>query len=353
LQAVDNGLPQSLRIGHDAAMRPRLHPSLTRIWRDSGTFQLGITPGHAVILGGLRAADAAILRAIDGGHTVEQLHEVARIEGAAPAAADHLVQTLIASDAVVDGDLCAASLAGLDPDAASAGLLSEALDAGAAAMARREQSHVRIKGAGRIGATVARLLDAAGVGTISVDDSDITSTADLSPGGLADTDTGLPRDRAVRTHLPTPPQAANTDPDLVVIAPAFGPASENGASLLRAGIAHLVVQVVETTGFVGPLVVPGHSACLRCIELHRTDHDPLWPLVIDQSVHRPPPVPACDVALATTVAALAASHVISHLDGFQVSSIGGSIEISLPAAHPRRRTWPVHPECGCSWEDEP
>ena len=31
---------------------------------------------------------------------------------------------------------------------------------------------------------------------------------------------------------------------------------------------------------VGPFVVPGTTACLRCVDAHRTDADPAWPLLV-------------------------------------------------------------------------
>ena len=33
---------------------------------------------------------------------------------------------------------------------------------------------------------------------------------------------------------------------------------------------------------VGPFVVPGRTACLRCVDAHHTDADPAWPLLVRQ-----------------------------------------------------------------------
>lgn len=334
-------------------MRPRLHPSLTRIWRDHCTLQLGITPDHAVLLGGLSPADIAVLRAMDGGRTTEQLREVAADEGADAASADHLVKTLLASNAVVDDHAFADRLREPDPDTASAALLSDEPDAGHSVMTARHRAHVQVHGAGRIGSVVARLLAACGIGSVAVEDDALVSSSDLSPGGLDAGDIGIRRDRATRAHLPEPMAAADSPPDLVVLAPALGPLADTGDRFVRNGTPHLVAQVIETTGYVGPLVVPGESPCLRCVELHRTGNDSMWPLVVGHGAHRPPPAPACDAALSATVAALAASHVVAFLDGSAVASIGGVVEISLPSGRPRRRSWSTHPACGCAWDDEP
>lgn len=287
---------------------------------------------------------------MDGGHTVEQLRDTASACGVAPESADYLVQTLAESNVLVDDEIVPGT-PDLSPDAASASLLSDTPDNGDSAMTARQRAHVRIQGAGRVGSTIARLVAAAGVGTVSVDDTSHTSVDDVSPGGLDETDVGLPRDRATRAHLGHSPRPADGVPDLVVLGSSAGPYAATGDRLVRDGVPHIVAQVIETTGVVGPLVVPGESPCLRCVELHRTDADPAWPLVIGQSLHRPAPVPACDVTLSASVGALAASHVVAHLDGFTTASVGGTIEITLPAGQPRRRTWQAHPACGCTWDD--
>jgi hypothetical protein len=107
--------------------------------------------------------------------------------------------------------------------------------------------------------------------------------------------------------------------------------------------------VVELTGIVGPLVVPGRTCCLRCLHLHRCDRDPAWPRVLAQAEHRGSGVAACDVTLSAQVAALAAQQVLAHLDGFSPATIDGTIEVSLPYGLPRRRSWHPHPACGCAW----
>ncbi|RIQ26072.1 hypothetical protein DY240_10950, partial [Jiangella rhizosphaerae] len=139
------------------------------------------------------------------------------------------------------------------------------------------------------------------------------------------------------------------EPSLAVLAPVGATGREEAADLVRHGIPHLFAQVVEVTGVVGPLVLPGRSSCLRCHDLHRTTRDPHWPLVLDQALRRPPPEPACDGALAAVVAGLAATQVLAHLDGFVPAAVDGTIEVTLPAALPRRRSWTRHPRCGCGW----
>jgi hypothetical protein len=100
---------------------------------------------------------------------------------------------------------------------------------------------------------------------------------------------------------------------------------------------------------VGPFVLPGRSSCLRCADLHRSDRDPGWPAVAAQ-LGAVPARTACDVALATLVAAQAALQVLCLIDGGPLPpTVGGTLETRLPAGVTRRRGWAVHPACGCSW----
>ena len=49
------------------------------------------------------------------------------------------------------------------------------------------------------------------------------------------------------------------------------------------------------------------------------------------------------------VAAQAALQVLLLIDGTaHPVSIGGTLELALPDWRWRRRSWPLHPACGCS-----
>jgi bacteriocin biosynthesis cyclodehydratase domain-containing protein len=145
---------------------------------------------------------------------------------------------------------------------------------------------------------------------------------------------------------------ATSDPagpaDLVVLT---GEAHRDlaAAQLVREGVPHLYVEARETSGVVGPLVLPGRSACARCLALHRTDRDPAWAAVAAQLATPGAADSACEVVLATALAATAAAQVLCHLDGVEPPTVDGTIEIRLPDLRSRRRSWHVHPLCGCCW----
>ena len=340
-------------------MRPLVHPALARVWRDSSTVQVGLDATRAVVLTGVGPAEAAVLRAMDGVRDIGALRAIAEQVGGSAFVADRLVEILSAADVLVDSDRVQLSDPhdALAPDRASRSLLGAAADPGDAGtpediadpLAARRQAHVEVRGAGRIGATIARLLSAAGVGHISVEDFGRTRAHDVMPGGLSPDDAGLPRGLAVSATLPDVPDRPGDGPDLVVLAPVADMARDDAGALLRLGIPHLTACVIETTGVVGPLVLPGRSSCLRCHDMHRTDRDPAWPRVLAQAGGRLPGFAACDLSLAALVAALAAQQVLAHLDGFVPATVDGTVETSLPFGMPRRRSWRPHPACGCTW----
>ncbi|HEX5996434.1 MAG TPA: ThiF family adenylyltransferase [Jiangellales bacterium] len=369
-------------------MRPLIHPALARVWRDPTTIQIGLDPARALVLGGLTTLDATVLRSLDGRTDTFMLRSLASEQGGDATVADRLLDALKSAGVLVDCDRlppvdrqdaapgsaeapAEPPLAGQSdvraPDRASLGILTGALDGGAAAMQARQAAWVEVRGAGRVGAQLVRLLDAAGIGRTSAVDPGPASASDVSPGGLATRHVGRPRDEAVqrlvsgtRTRSGGPgsdrsdPDAGSYAdspmPDFVVLAPRAGSAVvQGGEALVAAGIPHLAARVVELTGMVGPLVVPGRTPCLRCLELHRGDRDPAWPRIAAQAAHRGTTVAACDVTLATQVAALAAQQVLAFLDGFSPATVDGTIEVSLPYGLPRRRSWHQHPACGCAW----
>lgn len=47
---------------------------------------------------------------------------------------------------------------------------------------------------------------------------------------------------------------------------------------MREQTPYVVVRLTEGRAVVGPFVVPGRTACLRCVDAHHTDADHEWPL---------------------------------------------------------------------------
>ena len=125
------------------------------------------------------------------------------------------------------------------------------------------------------------------------------------------------------------------------------------AELQRQRLVHLAVCVSEAIGVVGPLVQPGRTACLRCLDLARADRDPAWPLILAQLPAGRMDATSGDAVLATAVAAQAAAQAVAFADRSELAAAttNGTLELALPAWQWRRRTWLPHEACTCgSWQ---
>ena len=140
------------------------------------------------------------------------------------------------------------------------------------------------------------------------------------------------------------PPAPQVYPALHVLA-GDGPADPVAAAeLTAAGIPHLQVWAGPGRAVIGPLVLPGRSSCLHCADLYRTQADPYWPrIAADRRDRRAPPTTAAAVA----VAALAVRESLDQLEGVRrPATLDGTLDWSA-ATGTRRRTWTIHPQCGC------
>lgn len=112
------------------------------------------------------------------------------------------------------------------------------------------------------------------------------------------------------------------------------------AALMAADVPHLPVVFTADRCEIGPLVHPGRSACLRCVEEQRHAADPAWPWILAQLVDRAP------VAVSPAVA-LEAGLVAAQLLSAAPAPTGRSIAVHDDL---RPRRWREHrraPDCGC------
>ncbi|WP_251094859.1 TOMM precursor leader peptide-binding protein [Streptomyces sp. Caat 7-52] len=357
-------------------MHPMMKPALRRGWRDPGTAQFGMTPAHALTLGPVDAATGGFLDLLDGTRGLPLLREEGRRMKAAGGRVDALVERLALAGLVDDargGGPAAEALRErtdvldrLRPDLASLSLITPEPGGAPARLAARRALRVRVRGAGRVGVLLASVLSGAGVGEVGVDDVGRVEPWDVAPGGLSTESIGDRREAAARAAVrraapDRPPRRTRSpgsggqDPglSLVIFAPrddvaVHAPDPLTAEPLMASGTPHLYAGVVEGTGVVGPLVLPGESGCAGCLDRDRADRDPVWPRLVTQwRSGRGRRVGACDLALATAVAGLAAAHALAFLDGESPSGAGTRWEASLPGLNWRARPVRPHPECGC------
>lgn len=282
-----------------AVARPVLRPGVHVVRRDDRHLQVGLDPPHAVVLPDV-APVRRLLERLRSGETAELGPEHARI-----------LATLEERGLLVDAGARERVLRGAADPHAAAAVLASAGSAAEERMAGRSAAPVEVTAPVDLRSDAVRLLRSSGV----------TLAAPGAGSGLTlvVSDVVLPR--------------ADLDP------------------LVRAGRPHLVVGPHDDGFEVGPLVVPGTTACLRCVDAHRAERDPRRSVVLEQyaeATRAVAPVPRDPTLLAAAVA-MAVRDVVCWADGEAPLSWSASL-VLRPGVAPERREWRRHPHCGCAWD---
>lgn len=223
----------------------------------------------------------------------------------------------------------------------------------------RRRATVEIHGGSRVVAHLAAVLAASGVGRVHCSGGGVAKLTHAVPGGIAISDEGdvlaAAAERAVHRAAPgvdTTPLPLDERAQLTVLA-VDGPVPDERVTALHATDApYLAVLLGIDHGVVGPLVLPGLTSCLRCADLHRRDRDPAWAALAVQLTVGRRHGPASAASVSTVLAGVAAQQALAFLDGGEPDCIDGTIELRLPDWRLRRRSWPPHPECGCTATDD-
>jgi hypothetical protein len=112
---------------------------------------------------------------------------------------------------------------------------------------------------------------------------------------------------------------------------------------------HLIVAAPDGPSIeVGPLVIPGKSACSRCVTLARGDQHPRSREIdIFRSTHTELEIP---VAIAHFVAAQIAAEILRYIDTKKSVLISTRLRTNyLDVCNPQHIRFARHPLCGCSW----
>lgn len=275
----------------------RLDPAIPSVWRDPRTLQFGVDPALAVLELTTRGQER-LVSALTTGVTSAGFRLLAE-EGEVPARQrDALLARLRPC---------------LLPEVATA----EAPAASTPAAATRAPAPIPARGAvvhgsGPLAVGIARLLDDAGFRM---------------------------RDARRRPGL------------VVLVADRVLSAADHRAWLQR-DIPHLPVVTGDASVTVGPLVVPGVSACLHCAFLHRRDADAAWPAIAAQLAALPAPAPH---PLRTAAAVAHAGRLVAaFLDSAPGRSAQGHAEpgrewrIADDGSTVSERAVLPHPECRCA-----
>ncbi len=273
--------------------RPQIKPGLRRVWRDDRTVQLGLSADAGVVVTGLEPGEAGLLDRLDGTRLASELTSWAQTHGVPAGRVTELLDLLERAGVLTGPPTDRAYLRRLRehdrlrlvPDAQAWSVVYPGSGDGFRLLAERTRHSVLLVGRGRLARAVRGTLRRTGVQVRYAD----------------------------RLAHPVPAGA------LVVLLGEDAVSSSAGALLVNEGRPHLAVVAGADRASVGPLVLPGRSACLRCLELHRTDRDPAWPAVAAQLAG---PTPAGRGESALTALVGGSAGAAGHLLGGRPASPG-------------------------------
>jgi bacteriocin biosynthesis cyclodehydratase domain-containing protein len=288
--------------------RPMLRPGVHVCRRSHDELQVGLSPDLAVVL-----PDLPGIRALLGG-----LQE-GRPPGAPatlPPAVLVACERLLGQGLVVDGDVWCSQLGGHD-------------------VARAE---ARTSIVAEHGLRAAGTLERRASVTLALDCTGLPHAASRLEALLTLAGTRL-----------GPPASA----DLLLVVRRGEPDRADLDPMLRRDQPHVLLTVSEGRVRIGPFVVPGVTACVRCVDAHRHASDPRHGVVAQQYADAgpagtcglPAPVPADLVDIAV---GMLARDVTRWVDGEEPRTWSSTIEVDHHLGL-GRELWARHPGCGCSW----
>lgn len=292
--------------------RPRLRPDVPVLWRGQDCIQVG----DDIVIDQVTRSMVAWLTSLDGRSGLDVIEESLTIP---ESDARRLVRAVVAAGALEDAARIPDCLRWA-PQPRRDALTQEFwaalhcyrdLDTAFDAMARRERIRVAVVGDGALAHELSASLSLAD----SLSDPDSSTIAIL---------------------------ANSPHPDV--------PAAFDDPLLDRP---HLHVGCRGDRAVVGPLVIPGRTACLRCGHLHRRDADAAWPLLSVQwaQAGADPRLTATDPLLTRQAATMALLLVRAWADQPDDPSAwsGFAVDLRLPLGLATREDRPPHPLCGCRW----
>jgi len=288
-------------------VRPMLRPGMNVLRRDSRTLQLGLEwPGVAA----LRASPdvRAVLDAVDGFRDLAGVVLAAAAKGVAVQDARHAMEALLDAGALVDQAVVR------PPDVTESTwsaiwLLAGPRGTASAVLESRQQARVHVLGTGQVAGLVESLL--------------------------------------TQEHVPVTKDANAAT--VLVVAADREPSREVADEAMRSGSPFLCVGIRELVGLIGPFVVPGRTACLRCVDLGRSHLDPSWRTLVEAAQSSPATVASCPPSLVAATAGYAAQEVALWASGALPVCCDSVVEIPHGLGEVQTVAYQPHPECGCGW----
>jgi bacteriocin biosynthesis cyclodehydratase domain-containing protein len=346
--------------------RPRIKRTTEQIETPEGdVYLLRPSAGNDVRIEQPDDGERRLLAALDGEHTVEQLHEEFGRD-AVDDVISQLQQLQVIEDGADDELLQAGELERFDRQLRYFSDIGGDLTASQCQELLRE-AKIAVLGVGGLGGWSAWALSCTGVGEMWLIDGDVVEISNLNRQILyTEADLGLPkvecaaaRLRAFNSsmRLTSDNRRLESQDDIaefiagsdVVIDAADWPAHDIerwcNAACFEAGIPYITMSHFPPIARVGPLYVPGETGCYICQEIGYRREYPLFDIAVEQRRAKPSPAatlgPACGL-----IGGQVALEVLHLLTGLAEPSTKGVAHIyDLRTMEVKRE--PVVPEPDC------
>jgi len=352
----------------------RINPNQEPLWRTPFELQLG-TGKNSVILKNLSNAQERMIAALYKGIADQQLSLITEQLGLTKDESKNLVKSvsevMLTEPPALPINSAKSAKLKLGDDFVS-GAFSEIIRAsllhsvdGEAVLLGRAERSVNVDDLSRAGLQICLGLAAAGIGHIISHDEGKVDKANLGPTGYPSQLIGQPRLDALRSILAASPNKANVSTgkklaknklqkvDCAVLVSHQVIDPRRYASWNNRDIPHIAVTFDSERVWVSPMIVPGQTACLFCLEQMRSDKDASWPVIATQLLTSQKRFD--DAASQLFSAGIVIQKILSRLDkvaGFEQSAenlSGFSLELSTGTVS--EFTWPKHQACECVSKD--
>ncbi|WP_291377604.1 hypothetical protein [Demequina sp.] len=210
-----------------------------------------------------------------------------------------------------------------------------------------------INDGGPVGCGIGLALARAGWAVAIDDDGRAVETprGTYDPGSLAATRQAAAADTIRRVLPHADVHAGRERSDVSIIVSHGAPLIEAAVALMAGDVPHLYVTTDERGAQVGPVVIPGRSACGVCAGLMRTLADPLWPVLsLQLTAGRPLALCGPDTAAQAVALVAGALEWWRSSGGRSTGSAPGWLDTlwTIDRHRPPHATAVApHPDCGC------
>ncbi len=341
----------------------RINPHQQAVWRDPHTLQIGLGNNHKVFQR-LTPAQEKLIAALYQGIANQHLETFGEQLGLTATESSALVGQL---DGLLEKsrpiDPKHRPLAPELVESAFAEIVRASLQTGfngEQVLIERRQRKISIDALGGSGLALALGLATAGIGKIYSADTSKVTPGDLGPTGFPTQLLGHSKLNALNLLLAASPNQSRVHAlplkehqldqmDCAILAGSQVLEPKRYATWMNRDVPHLAITSSANVVSVSPMIIPGQTPCLFCLDVSRASADPTWAAVASQLVGRKHKFD--DATAQFFSAGLALQKVLQLID-----SVGGFAEaIANPFGYELQREtgelaelrWPTAPDCGC------